>query len=262
MNSSMVIYEENMLVIIGISISVLHTICLLYLFYVVNVLCRKIKILDDLELRKKQNEEKVDLIKKNGGIVAKYVKECRRHCCGRVREYSMNGNCKVYVEFFDYKLPYTVDEINKDDPDNGWYSIDEVMIEEDVRDYYYLHLISKKEYMRYKDMLDCKNVLVLVKVETIYGETYYLIGKSKVQVKMYIKKLLESSGIYYRSIVPLDVMDVKLIDEAEENMVISFSFRFEDTFDVDNNVRMFVGEEEDMRDEFHMFLENHMEYKK
>lgn len=262
----MVIYKKNvykdsvnMLVIIGISISVLHTICLLYLFNIVSVLSRKIKILDDLELRKKQNDAKVDLIKKNGGIVAKYVKECRRHCCGKIKEYN---NYKVYVEFFDYKIPYTVDEVNKYDPDNGWYSIDDVMIEDDVRDYHYLHLISKKEYMRYKVMLDCNNVLVLVKINTIYGETYYLIGKSKVQVKMYIKKLLENTGMYYRSIVPLDVIDVRLIDEAEKNIVSAFSLRFQDTVDVDNNIKLFVGEENEMLDEFHIFLENHVEYKK
>lgn len=271
MNNSMALYEHdkdtsyvlistNMVLIIGFIISLLHTISIIYLLSIVFIIKNKLKILYDLEDKINSYKAKMNKIYKNNGIVAKYIKECSRHCSGKVKEYDYN-NYRVFIEFFDYRQPYTVDVINKSDPDNGWFSVMDIEIEDDVRDVKFMPAIKEIQYHSYEDMLNTRNILCLLHVVTIYDDDYFIVTKCKTQLKVHIKKMLDDNGVYYKSIEPLIIQHSKLLDEAEENMLTSFSIRFDESYDVDNDIRSFTGTESDMIDEFHNFFNNHPDYK-
>lgn len=247
--------ERSILLIL----SILHTISIIYMLLSINIMQKKMKLLDKLENDMKMKKKKMSIIKKYNGIVAKYIKECQRHCTGKVLKYD-NDNYRVYIEFFDYRQPYTIDIINKLDPDNGWYSCLDVEIEEDVRDIKYMNMISENEFNKLKNMLDSKNVLCLLKVQTIYNDIYYIVTKCKTQLKILIRNMIYEDEKYYKMIKPLLVENAKLLDEAETNMICAFNIRFEDN--IDNDIRAFIGVEKEIMEEFMNFFENHPEYKK
>lgn len=247
------------LMFIGLLVNILHTISIIYILSNLNSIQRKMKLIDKLETDIQLKVKKMSVIKKKDGIVATYIKECQRHCSGKVSKYD-DYNYRVYIEFFDYKQPYTINVINKLDPDNGWYSCLDVKIEEDVRDTKHINVISEKDYNNCKHMLDSRNILCLLKIETIYNDTYFIVTKCKTQLKVLIRNMIYEDEKYYKMIKPILIENVKCLDEAETNMIMAFNLRFEDNIDYD--IRTFIGAESEMMEEFLSFFENHPEYKK
>lgn len=236
---------------------------LLFILFKLNNLQKDTNI-DFIKNMYNTRKKKIEAIKNNNNVCVKYVKSGGRHFTAVVKEFDIINN-RARINFHDCVLPYIIDCENLEDRDNGWVSIDKLFTYDDIKngtikDPLFTFPISMEEYSSFKHNLYSKNVLFLLKIETIRGKTFFQIGKSVKSLIETIKSIQKQyTGEKLSKIVPIDSVAVNDIKEAEYNLLTSFDLRFEasDNFEYMN---IYHGDEHEMLEEFNTFFKNHPQY--
>ena len=238
---------------------------LLFILFKINNL-QKNTNLDFIKNIYNTRKNKIEEIKNNNNLCVKYLKSGGRHFSAVVKEFDIINN-RARINFHDCVLPYIIDCENLDDRDNGWVSIDKLYTYNDIKngtikDPLFTFPISMEEYASFKINLYNKNVLFLLKIETIRGKTFYQVGKSTkslIETIKSIQKHYSELSTYLSKIIPIDTMVVNDIKEAEFNLATSFDIRFNQSEDFEF-MNVYHGEEHEMLEEFNSFFTNHPQY--
>lgn len=201
--------------------------------------------------------------------VVVYIEKYCRHFTGVISDVNETDET-VCVKFYDYRMPYTIKTLNDSDIDNGYFKISNVSLlseftNSEHTDHMWLFPIEPTTYDSYVRMLKERYVLALLRIQTVDNFIYYKLLKSKnnlsdeIYIMMKNKKTTES---YYKNIVPLMTQTIKTrkIDDAYDAIIVSFGLRFEFFEGIAND--SFIGEQEEMIEEFNAFYVNHENYVK